>query len=114
MIRALDINKNKICLNDINENDNLFILCNIITNLYLCNPNYIKDVLELIKRENVSDNFELFLDYFESQYLKKFPIESWNYYKNSRHLTNNSCEAYNCKLRKLFSKNPVFLNFYMN
>ena len=93
MLRTLDINKNKICLNDINENDNLFILYNIITNLYLCNLNYIKDVFELIKRENESDNFELFLDYFQSQYLKIFPIESWNYYKNARHLTNNSCEA---------------------
>ena len=75
MIRALDINKNKICLNDINENDNLFILYNIITNLYLCNPKYIKDVFELVKRENDNDNFALFLDYFESQYFKKFPIE---------------------------------------
>ena len=52
MIKALDINKNKICLNDINENDNLFILYNIITSLYLCNTKYIKDVFELVKREN--------------------------------------------------------------
>ena len=68
----------------------------------------IKDVFESVKRENGNDTFALFLDYFESQYLKKFPIESWNYYKNARHLTNNSCKAYNCKLSKLFNKKPSF------
>ena len=61
MLRALDINKNKICLNNINENDNNFILYNIISNLYLCNPKYL-----IVKEENDNNNFSLFIDYFES------------------------------------------------
>lgn len=63
--------KDKICLNGINKNDNLFILYNIITNLHLYK--YIKDVFELVNQENDYNNFALFIDYFDLN-IKKYQI----------------------------------------
>jgi hypothetical protein len=47
----------------------------------------------------------------KKQYIKKYHIDTCNYYKNARHLTNNSCECYNCKLNNIFNKNPSFYKF---
>ena len=52
----MDIKKNKLCLNDVNENENLFILYRIISNLYLCHHDF-------VKADKI--NFKLFLEYFE-------------------------------------------------
>ena len=43
----------------------------IISNLYLFHPDYVEPIFELVKREIVNNNFSLFLDYFEKQYIKK-------------------------------------------
>ena len=67
-------------------------------------PAYIKIIFNLIKDENDNDNFKNFIAYFEKEYLNKYDILSWNYYNNYRHITNNSCEAYNAKINKWFMK----------
>jgi hypothetical protein len=105
MLRALEINKNKKCLKEIKDNDNIFILYRIICNLYVCDPKYIEEVFELIKDKSNNEAFDEFLNYFEEQYINKYGIDSWNYYRNYIHITNNSCESYNCKLNKLFKIN---------
>jgi hypothetical protein len=58
LLRAFDINKKKLCL--IDENGNLFILYNIISNLNLYHPDYVKSIFELVKRENDNINFNYF------------------------------------------------------
>ena len=102
---------NIICKTDINNNDDLFILYNCIRN-FMCEPEYIPLVFKKIENEakkinNI--NFLNFIKYFKDTYIKKFNPESWNYYENYRHITNNSCESYNAQLNKLFDKKS---NFY--
>lgn len=60
--------KNTLCKEEINSDDQLFNLYNIIKNLYLCDPNYVESVFNKIKKLNNNDNFLRFLEYFESQY----------------------------------------------
>ena len=103
---------NTICKTDINNNDDLFILYNCIRNLYMCEPEYIPLVFKKIENEAKTINninFLNFIKYFKDTYIKKFNPESWNYYENYRHITNNSCESYNAQLNKLFDKKS---NFY--
>ena len=79
---ALELNKNKICLNDINKNDNLFVLYRILSNLYICDPNFVVDVFQLIKEKSDKPAFGEYLKYFEEQYIHRYGISSWNFYKN--------------------------------
>ena len=51
LLRALEINKNKLCFNEVKEKDIIFILYKIITNLYICIPNYVKPVFQLINMQ---------------------------------------------------------------
>ena len=108
-MRALEINKNKICFDEIKNDDKTFVLYKIITNLYVCDPEYVIPVFNLISKKNNSENFKKFLTYFETQYIKKIDINSWNYNDDLTHVTNNSCESYNCKLKKLFKVKPTFI-----
>ena len=80
----------------------------MITNLYLCEPNYVIPVFNKIKNETENDSFLNFLSYFEETYIKKYGYKNWNYYNNVTHATNNSCEAYNNKLNGLFKVKPIF------
>ena len=107
-LRALEINKNKICLNEISNNDDLFILYRILCNLYVYDPYFVLDVFKLIKEKSENSAFGEFLKYFEEQYILRYGIKTWNYYDNYIHITNNSCESYNCKLNKLFKIKPSF------
>ena len=107
--RSIEAKKNSICKLDIRKNDNLYILFNAVCNLYLCDPNYVEKVFHIIKQKSSSNiNFTEFLKYFENEYIKIYKIPTWNYYNNYRHVTNNSCEAYNSKMNKLFDKKPSY------
>ena len=96
----MEINKNKLCFNEIKEKDIIFILYKIITNLYICDPNYVKPVFQLIYKKNSDNNLK--------NYTKNLVVTSWNYYQNFTHVTNNICESYNCILNKLFRVKPKF------
>ena len=108
MLRAIERKKNEICFKDIKNDNNLLMLYNVIKNLYICDPNFITLVFEIIKNKTSNKNFIEFLDYFEEQYMVKWSINNWNYYTDITHCTNNSCEAYNCKLNRMFSAKPSF------
>ena len=47
-MRALEINKNKICFEEVKNNDKCFVLYKILTNLYVCDPDYVIPVFNLI------------------------------------------------------------------
>ena len=104
----MEINKNKLCFNEVKEKDIIFILYKIITNLYICDPNYVKAVFQLICKKNSDNNFIKLLTYFENQYIKNLDVISWNYHYNFTHVTNNCCESNNCILNKLFRVKPKF------
>ena len=61
----------------------------------------------MICKKNTNENFKIYLKY-ENQYLKKINSNSWNYNSDLTHITNNSYESYNCKLKKLFKTKPSF------
>ncbi|KAL6632784.1 hypothetical protein U3516DRAFT_734720 [Neocallimastix sp. 'constans'] len=46
------------------------------------------------------NNFLQFLEYFNKNYLLKYNVNNWNYYKNIEHLTNNASESYNSYLKE--------------
>jgi SHS2 domain-containing protein len=106
--RALNLKKNELCKTVIDNEDKYFILYNMITNLYLCEPNYVVSVFNKIKIETENESFINFLTYVEETYIKKFGYKNWNYFKNVTHATNNSCESYNNKLNGLFKVKPIF------
>ena len=113
-MRALEIYKNKICFDDVKKEDKYFVLYKILTNLYVCDPEYVVPVFNLICKKNNSTNFKKFLTYFETQYIEKIDIKSWNYNDDLTHATNNSCESYNCKLKNYLKPNLLFLSYYMS
>lgn len=49
---AFEINKNKIFLNDIKQNDLICILYKTLSNLYISEPDYVILVFELIYKKN--------------------------------------------------------------
>ena len=60
--------------------------------------------LNLLKKKKDNEHFQLFLKYFEDNYLKKYEINYWNYYNNIENTTNNFCESHNNKLNNYFQK----------
>ena len=98
MKRALINKMNSLCKREIEEDDDLLILYNMINNLYLCHPDYVKIVFDKIKENSDNENFDKFLKYFDDNYIKIYKINNWNYYNNFRHITNNACESYNAKI----------------
>ena len=54
----------------------------------------------------------LFLkDYFQKQYLDKYNVKDWNYYKIYDHRTNNACESYHHALNSKFNYKPFIWKF---
>ena len=47
------------------NNDNLFALFRILSNLYICEPNFVVDVFQLIKEKSDKPAFDEYLKYFE-------------------------------------------------
>ena len=75
-IKCAIINKiNSLWKSDIDEDDNLLILFNMINNLYLCKPEYVKIVFDKIMENSSNENFDKFLEYFEDTYIKLYKIK---------------------------------------
>jgi hypothetical protein len=51
-LSVIESNKNKLCKDDINTDDELFILYKVIYILYICDPEYVELAFALIKKEN--------------------------------------------------------------
>ena len=75
--------KKNLFKEDINSNDNLFILYNIIKinirKILIIQLIY----LNKVKEENDKDNFEQFLNYFEDKYINTYNYQKWNYYNKN-------------------------------
>ena len=54
--RALEIQKNKLCYNEVDEDNNVLINYKIITNFPFINPKYIFDIYNKIKSESQTNN----------------------------------------------------------
>jgi hypothetical protein len=100
------IRKMKKCkINDLDINlfSYLFKIPTII------NPKYINLVMKFIKEKIPAGNVQWddFMKYFETTWLKKYGIELWNIYwqndEGSILRTNNALERYNRRLNELFS-----------
>ena len=50
-------------------------------------------------------------DYFHKQYLDKYNVKDWNYYKIYDHRTNNACESYHHSLNSKFNSKPSIWKF---
>ena len=50
-------------------------------------------------------------DYFHRQYLDKYNIKDWKYYKIYDHRTNNACESYHHSLNSKFNSKPSIWKF---
>ena len=109
--RSLEINKNKICFKEVEENNDLYIYYKAITNFPFINSEYIIDIFNKIKSKCQQKNhntFLNFLEYYKKTYILSYEIKFWNYFENIEHITNNVSESYNNYLNNLFSKKPTF------
>ena len=50
-------------------------------------------------------------DYFQKQYLDKYNVKDWNYYKIYDHRNNNACESYHHPLNSKFNSKPSIWKF---
>ena len=127
--QTMEVNKNKLCFEEVNNNENYYLAYKSICNLAYIDSNYIPDIFNLIKSDfereeeqfndeinHINDkeiyNFKKFLNYFETNYIKKYKISEWNYYPNIEHTTSNCCESYSNKLNNKFNKKPIFKLIY--
>lgn len=105
MGRVLEANRKKYIKD---EDNNTYILYKCIINMAYIDPNYVISVFNYIKDINRSPSFIKFLEYFENNYLKIYPLKNWNYFDCIENMTNNCCESYNNKLNNSFPKKPSF------
>ncbi|KAG4107239.1 hypothetical protein H8356DRAFT_1387266 [Neocallimastix lanati (nom. inval.)] len=109
--KSLEIKKNKLCYNEVKNNNNIFIYYKAISNLPFINPEYIFDIYVIIKIKSIKNNycqFLKFLEYFYKTYLIDYDMKIWNYYNNIEHITNNASESLNNYLNNLFPTKPSF------
>ncbi|ORY47992.1 hypothetical protein LY90DRAFT_508976 [Neocallimastix californiae] len=111
--RSFEVQKNKLCYNEVENNHKIYLLYKAITNFPFINPEYIFDIYNYIKiicQIYNYLNFLIFLEYFNKTYLYKYDIQYWNYYNDINHITNNASESFNNYLKKLFYKNLLSMN----
>ena len=109
--RSLEVQKNKLCHNEVEYNYNIYLFYKAINNFPFINPEYIFDIYNYIKIICQAKNyfhFLKFLEYFKKTYLYNYDIQRWNYYNDINHITNNASESFNNYLKKLFHKKPSF------
>jgi len=109
--KSLEIQKNNLCLKEVENNNDLYIYYKAISNLPFINPERINDIYNEIKcmcQTKNYDSFLKFLEYFEQTYLHNYDINQWNYCNYTDFLTNNYLESLNNFLNKLLGKNPSF------
>ena len=83
--RNLEVQKNKLCYNEVESDNDILIYYKTITNFPFINPYYIIDIYNKIKKicdAKKSKNFHNFLDYFKNSYLLSYDVKNWNYYDN--------------------------------
>ena len=73
--------KNILCKSELSNDENLYTLYNIMCNLFLCDPEYVVYVFDIIKRKSDNDNFNNFLKYFETEYIKRYGITVTHVYR---------------------------------
>ena len=56
----------------------------MINQLYLCEPEFVRNVFNKIKSKSDNDDFNKFLKYFENTYLKSLDYKKWNYLSQPR------------------------------
>ncbi|KAG4102918.1 hypothetical protein H8356DRAFT_1420747 [Neocallimastix lanati (nom. inval.)] len=99
---------------EIKKNANKFRSNTLITTInFHCDfeqgiSNAAKKILPNINIKYCYNNFLQFLEYFNKNYLLKYNVNNWNYYKNIEHLTNNASESYNSYLSNIFPNKPLF------
>jgi len=79
--KLLDQKKNKLCYNEVKNDNNIFIHYKAISNLPFINPEYIFDVYVIIKIKSIKNNFcqfLKFLEYFYKTYLIDYDMKIWN------------------------------------
>ncbi|KAL6604182.1 hypothetical protein U3516DRAFT_841665 [Neocallimastix sp. 'constans'] len=108
------LKKNKLCSNEVKNDNNIFIYYKASSNLLYINPEYIFDIYVIIKIKSIKNNyfqFLKFIEYFYKTYLVNYDIKIWNYYNNMEHITNNASESFNNYLHNLFPAKPsLFMN----
>jgi len=78
--KSLEIKKNKLCYNEVKNDNNIFIYYKAISNLPFINPEYIFDIYVKIKSiKNNYCQFLKFLEYFYKTYLVGYDMKVWNY-----------------------------------
>ncbi|KAG4104447.1 hypothetical protein H8356DRAFT_1369830 [Neocallimastix lanati (nom. inval.)] len=109
--RSFEVQKNKLCYNEVENHHKIYLLYKAITNFPFINPEYIFDIYNYIKiicQIYNYFNFLNFLEYFNKTYLYKYDIQYWNYYNDVNHITNNASESFNNYLKLFYKK----LSFY--
>ena len=100
--RSLEVQKNKLCYNEVENNHKIYLLNKALTNFPFINPEYIFDIynhIKIICQIYNYFNFLNFLEYFNKTYLYKYDIQYWNYYNDINHITNNASESFNNYLK---------------
>jgi len=110
--RSLEVQKNKLCYNEVESNQKIYLFYKAITNFPFINPEYIFDIYNYIKiicQIYNYFNFLNFLKYFNKTYLYKYDIQYWNYYNDINHITNNASKFFNNYLKKIVLQKTFFL-----
>ena len=114
LFRNIEINRKKIYGSIENQNQISLNILKRIKTLCFIDPEYVIKVFDLIVEDaNESDEKdEKFVkDYFQKQYLDKYNVKDWNYYKIYDHRTNNACESYHHALNSKFNSKPSIWKF---
>ena len=97
LFRNIEINRKKIYGSIENQNQNSLNILKRIKTLCYIDPEYVIDVFNMIVEDAIDsdEKDEKFVkEYFKKQYLGKYNVKDWNYYKIYDHRTNNACESY--------------------
>ena len=114
LFRNIEINRKKIYGSIENQNQHSLNILKRIKTLCYIDPQYVLEVFGLIVDDaNESDEKdEKFVkEYFQKQYLDKYNVKDWNYYKIYDHRTNNACESYHHSLNSKFNSKPSIWKF---
>ena len=114
MVSNIEINRKKIYGSIENQNQNSLNILKRIKTLCYIDPEYVIDVFNMIVEDAIDsdEKDEKFVkEYFKKQYLDKYNVKDWNYYKIYDHRTNNACESYHHSLNSKFNSKPSIWKF---
>ena len=93
-------------LSEYNDSEDAQILHKKCQFLAFIPVDFVPKVFNLLKKDSKPRFFNRFINYFEKNYIKK-NIESWNYFNQLDHRTNNAVEGYNNMLNSTFNAKPT-------